>query len=220
MQRRHRLGPLPALLLIALAPATTAANDLGEKLAKEGNDNGAAACVTCHGADGGGNGAAGWPRMAGMNADYLAKQLDDMASGERDNATMKPIASGLSAEERRAVAEYYAEMEVPAEAPGTDAAKSVLERGQAIAQQGLWRKGVPSCVACHGPGGDGVGADFPALSGQHASYIEKQFTAWQNGDRQNDPNELMASVAKRLTEEEIKAVAAWFASQPARPSAE
>jgi len=118
------------------------------------------------------------------------------------------------------VSEYYAEMEAPAEAPGTDAAESVLERGRAIAEQGLWRKGVPSCVACHGPGGDGVGANFPGLSGQHASYIENQFTAWQDGDRQNDPNELMASVAKRLTEEEIKAVAAWFASQPARPSVE
>ncbi|MGM0433829.1 MAG: c-type cytochrome [Pseudomonadota bacterium] len=220
MQRLHRLRTLPALLFLALAPVTTAANDLGEKLAQQGNDNGASACVTCHGAKGAGNGPAGWPGLAGMNADYLAKQLDDMASGERDNATMNPIAKGLSAEERRAVSEYYAEMEAPTEAPGTDASDSVVERGRAIAEQGLWRKGVPSCVACHGPDGDGVGADFPALSGQHASYIENQFTAWQDGDRQNDPNELMASVAKRLTEEEIKAVAAWFASQPARPSAE
>ncbi|TDT44455.1 cytochrome c553 [Halospina denitrificans] len=220
MQRLHRLRTLPALLFLALAPVTTAASDLGEQLAQQGNDKGASACTTCHGADGGGNGPAGWPRLAGMNADHLVKQLNDMASGERDNATMNPIAKGLSAEERRAVSEYYAEMEAPTEAPGTDAAQSVVERGRAIAEQGLWRKGVPSCVACHGPGGDGVGADFPALSGQHASYIENQFTAWQDGDRQNDPNELMASVAKRLTEEEIKAVAAWFASQPARPSAE
>ena len=216
----HRLKTLSGLLLTALVPATAAASDLGEKLAQQGNDSGAVACVTCHGADGSGNGPAGWPRLAGMNADYLAKQLEDLASETRENATMYPIASGLSAEERQAVAEYYADMAAPEEAPGTDASESMLERGQAIAEQGLWRKGVPSCVACHGPGGNGVGADFPALSGQHSAYIENQIKAWQDGSRHNDPNELMASVADRLTENEIKAVAAWFAAQPARPSAE
>jgi cytochrome c553 len=220
MHFSHRLKTLSGLLLTALVPATAAASDLGEKLAQQGNDSGAVACVTCHGADGGGNGPAGWPRLAGMNADYLAKQLEDLASEERENATMYPIASGLSAEERQAVAEYYADMTPPEEAPGTDASESMMERGQAIAENGLWRKGVPSCVACHGPGGHGVGADFPALSGQHSGYIENQIKAWQDGSRHNDPNELMASVADRLTENEIKAVAAWFAAQPARPSAE
>jgi len=143
MQNHYRLSAWPGLLLIALTPAVATGSDLGEKLAQKGNDNGATACVTCHGAEGAGNGPAGWPRLAGMNADHLVKQLDDMASGERDNATMNPIASGLTTEERRAVSEYYAEMEAPAEAPGTDAAESVLERGRAIAEQGLWRKGFP-----------------------------------------------------------------------------
>lgn len=220
MHSPHRLKTLSGLLLMALFPATAAASDLGEKLAQQGNDSGAIACVSCHGEDGSGQGPAGWPRLAGMNADYLVKQLEDIAEGERDNATMNPIASGLSAEERRAVAEYYADMERPEEAPRTDAFEDTLAEGEAIAKQGLWRKGVPSCIACHGPGGDGVGADFPALSGQHATYIENQIKAWQDGSRHNDPNELMASVADRLTEDEIKAVAAWFAAQPARPSAE
>lgn len=114
-----RLGrTLIGLGLLAL-PAAVSAADLGERIATKGKGSQATACQTCHQADGSGNAAAGFPRLAGMNADYMVKQLRDIAAGERDNAVMNPIASGLSEEEMRAAAEYYAAMEAPAQAPGS-----------------------------------------------------------------------------------------------------
>jgi cytochrome c553 len=204
--------------LLAL-PVGAAAADLGATIAKQGNGEGATACQTCHGADGGGQGAAGFPRLAGLPADYLAKQLRDMQGDARKNATMKPIASALSAKEIEAVATHYADMQPAAQAPGAEGvAEQRLARGEAIAERGLWAKGVPACTSCHGPEGRGVGAAFPPLAGQHASYIRNQINAWQNGKRANDPNRLMDVVAERLTGNEAAAVAAYFASLPAAPS--
>lgn len=74
---------------------------------------------------------------------------------------------------------------------------------------------MPACVSCHGPGGKGIGAVFPALAGQHASYIKAQLEAWKNGTRRNDPNNLMKVVADRLTDEEVQAVSEYFATLPA-----
>ena len=200
--------------LVAL-PMTSAAAGLGEKIAQQGNGKGAAACQTCHGADGSGNGASGYPRLAGMNADYMVKQLNDLAGDSRKNAIMKPMASALTDEEMQAVADYYAGMEPPKKAPNADGDAKKIAAGKKIAQDGLWRKGVPACTSCHGPGGQGVGASFPGLAGQHANYITNQISDWQADKRANDPNQLMDVVAERLTEEEAAAAAAYFASLPA-----
>lgn len=209
---------LVGLGLLAL-PLSASAADLGATIAKQGNDKGATACISCHGADGSGQGAAGFPRLAGLSADYMAKQLRDLRGDARNNATMNPIAGALSDEEIEAVAKHYADMEPPREAPGSgDVAKDRLTRGKAIAERGIWDKGVPACTSCHGPDGRGVGATFPALAGQHAGYIRAQLNAWQSGDRANDPNRLMDVVAERLTGNQAAAVAAYFASLPATPA--
>lgn len=210
----QRIATALAGMGLLVLPVVISAAELGERLAQQGKGDQVTACKSCHQADGSGNGAAGWPRLAGMNADYMVRQLQDIASGERENAIMKPIASGLTEKEMRAASEYYAGMKPPAEVPGDAGADGVPE-GKAIAERGLWRKGVPACVSCHGPGGRGVGADFPGLAGQHARYITSQIEAWQSDTRANDPNRLMDAVAERLTDEEVAAVAAYFASIPA-----
>jgi cytochrome c553 len=212
----HSAGrALVGLGLLALPLSATAA-DLGATIAKQGNGQGATACQTCHGADGSGNAAAGFPRLAGMNADYLAKQLRDLQGDARNNATMNPIAASLTAKEIDAVAAYYSGMTPPAKAPGSgDASDQQLSRGEAIAERGLWGKGVPACTSCHGPGGRGVGAAFPGLAGQHAGYISAQIQAWKDDKRSNDPNQLMDTVAEKLSAKETAAAAAYFASLPA-----
>lgn len=208
MRLTYSLLTVAALTL----PAATNAAGLGERLATEGKD-GIVACQTCHQPDGSGNASAGYPRLAGMNADYMQSQLEALKSGARQNAVMKPMASALSTKEMAAVSGYYARMDPPTAAPGDSGEKATL--GQAIAERGLWRKGVPACSSCHGPSSRGVGADFPALAGQHANYITAQIKAWQQDKRSNDPNGLMAAVADRLTEAEAEAAAAYFASLPA-----
>lgn len=163
--------------------------------------------------DGGGQAAAGFPRLAGLNAAYLRKQLDDFASGARANATMQPVASALSEDERQALATYYARLPIPATRVAPAGASSV---GAILAERGRWDQGVPACAQCHGPGGVGVGAHFPPLAGQSAVYIANQLTAWKKGARTNDPLQLMQHVAAKLDTDDIDAVSAYYAAQPTK----
>ena len=210
--KHPRRGRLAALLL-ALAPGAFATD--AAAIAHQGVPGKVPACQACHGADGGGQAMAGFPRLAGLDAQYLRKQLDDLAGGSRDNAVMKPIASGLTEAEREAIAAYYSQLPVPAAlaTPATPmpAANSV---GAVLATRGRWSRQIPGCVQCHGPEGVGVGAHFPPLAGQSSAYIAAQLKAWKRGTRHNDPLQLMQHIGKALDDQDIAAVAAWFAAQP------
>lgn len=210
------------LLLAGGASAGTppAAAPDGATIARQGNGHGVAPCAACHNANGGGQPAAGFPRLAGLPAAYLRKQLDDFAGGARDNATMKPVAAGLSEAERVALAGYYSRLPVPSAAPpatAMDAKQKAL--AETLATRGHWSKGLPGCAQCHGPDGVGVGDHFPPLLGQSAVYISNQLHAWQKGTRHNDPLQLMQTVAGKLGEADIAAVSAWYAAQPVAAAA-
>jgi cytochrome c553 len=86
-----------------------------------------------------------------------------------------------------------------------------------VANEGHWSGGLPACRQCHGPSGQGVGKSFPRLSGQGYAYLLNQLMAWKEGKRSNDPLNLMTGVVSKLSEKEIEAVAAYFASLPAPP---
>ncbi len=214
------------LALMLLAAAASAAD--GESITQKGGANPAALpCITCHGADGKGIAAGGFPRLAGLPAEYIAKQLHDFRSGARQNPLMQPIAGALSEDEIAAVARAYSErprvnvLRLPAVQPAPGS-------GAWIALRGAWERNIPECTLCHGPSGVGVGASFPPLAGQSAAYIEPQLKAWRgskrvagrNGrkgtpevepTRRNDPNALMRHIAEDLTTDEISAVAEYFA---------
>jgi len=211
MRNYYWIPPLLWLFSQALPAASDPA--AGERLARQGNQQGATACIGCHGADGGGNASAGFPALAGLNADYLARQLRDYRDDTRNNPIMKPIASALSEQERQDVAAYYASL-----APvRNDATAKDNAPGQQLALRGDWENTIPACVSCHGPGGRGIDPDFPALAGQHASYITAQLRAWREGKRRNDDNGLMRVVAERMTDVQIQAVADYFAAAPVQP---
>ncbi len=201
---------IAASWFVNLALATDAAT-----ITRQGNGRGAAPCMACHGVDGAGRASAGYPRLAGLDAAYLQKQLEDFASGSRSNPVMQVSASALDADERRALARYYSRLPLPPAlaAPATlpPAADSV---GAVLATRGRWASQVPACVQCHGPGGVGVGAHFPPLAGQPATYIAAQLKAWQQGSRHNDPLQLMQHLSAALSAQDIHAVADWFAAQP------
>ncbi len=215
MHRGLVRGPL-IVLLAALPTVVMAATPDAARIAQSGNGHGAAPCMACHGTNGGGSAIAGYPRLAGLPAAYLRKQLDDFAAGSRENPVMGANARALSASERQAMATYYAAMPIPlaarkapAETPSADGP------GARLALRGRWSHNVPACVQCHGPGGIGVGTHFPPLAGQPAAYLLNQLKAWKNGTRRNDPLELMRHVAAPLDGADMKAVADWFAAQPA-----
>ncbi|PYY88612.1 cytochrome c4 [Pseudomonas sp. TKO26] len=192
----------------------------GQKVFTQGGAQpGATACLACHGADAMGLAPAGFPRLAGLPAGYLAKQLHDFRSGARNNPVMQPLAKALSEEEITAVTATLAAMPGP-QTLQTHRSQSASGVGERLALRGAWERQVPECVSCHGPGGVGVGVAFPPLAGQPASYLVAQLNAWRDGTRHNDPNDLMGHVAKSLTGDEVTAVADYFAqlkTQEARP---
>lgn len=176
-------------------------------------------CSACHQADGNGMDNAGaepWPRLAGLDKAYLVKQLNDFKSGKRQSASMQPFANMLASDQQvEDVAAYFASLPAKIK-PVASQEKSLLERGQALAERGDWDQYIVPCSTCHGPNNQGNGESFPQIAGQHAAYIEKQLKSWRAGERANDPQELMASIAKRLSDQDIKAVAAWLAHQDAQ----
>lgn len=193
----------------------------GHAVALEGDaERGEAAagtCVACHQADGSGMNVPGgesWPRLAGLDADYMVKQLHDVKQGSREAPTMMPFINMLDDQQIADVSAYYSQLPAT-DAEGGDVDAEMLARGEQIALRGDWDEYIVSCKSCHGPGNQGVGSTFPGIAGQHAGYIEDQLHAWQEGLRANDPQHLMGAIAERMSDADIHAVAAWLSSQPA-----
>ncbi|GAA0688100.1 c-type cytochrome [Marinobacterium maritimum] len=207
-----RLTLAGALLASGVVQAQGVAAD-GQKVVMQGDGSGAP-CLACHGLDGAGNNAAGFPRLAGLNVDYLAKQIRDYNAGLRVSPIMQPNVDNLSEQQILDVAAYYAQQPVPAAATVSDDAE-LLALGEKLATRGDWNHYIPACESCHGPDSQGVSATFPGLAGQHPNYIKQQLNAWRSGQRHNDPNQLMTGVAERLTEQQVEAVSMYLGAQPA-----
>lgn len=190
------------------------------KIVASGNDQGAAACSSCHGQAGAGLPAAGFPRLAGLDATYIKAQLLRFRSGERPHRTMQAMASALEPDEIDALARYFAAQPVPAApaAPPTPAADpSLIARGRALALYGRSEEGLAACVSCHGHQGQGMAPLFPPLVGQPAIYLRGQLDQWRSGARRGDPGAMMAIVATRMRPEDIDAAVAYFAALPTAP---
>ncbi len=185
----------------------------GQQIVMKGDGSGAP-CLACHGMDGAGNNAAGFPRLAGLDMAYIAKQIRDYNSGTRVSPIMQPNVDNLSEQQILDVAAYYAQQPVPAVAAPVDNAE-MLALGEKLATKGDWDNYIPACESCHGPGSQGMGESFPALAGQHANYIKQQLNAWREGSRHNDPNQLMTGIAERLDEQQIEAVSLYLGSKQA-----
>jgi cytochrome c553 len=180
----------------------------GEVIAFGGGDGGAsAACFTCHGLKGEGDGRL-TPRLAGLDTGYLQRQLDDYANGRRDHAPMRQVVRRLSPEDRSKVSAYYAALAIPA------AIQPKSSGGAELYRKGDPARGLVACAQCHGADGEGGGAGNPALGRQPAAYLEAQLTAWRTGRRYNDPLGEMRLISRRLSTEEVRAVAGYAAALP------
>lgn len=171
----------------------------------------AIACASCHGMEGAGNSAAGYPALAQLPQAYFTKQIADFKSGTRSNAVMTPIAKALTPEDAEAAASYYAALPRP-QSPSAPADAGMVARGENLAVNGAWDRGLPACFKCHAPGGVGVAPSFPPLAGQHVGYTVSQLQAWKTGKRTNDPLLLMKTVAEKLSDDDMRAVAAYLAT--------
>jgi cytochrome c553 len=166
-----------------------------------------ATCAACHGADGNSL-APTFPKIAGQGERYLIKQIKDIRDGNRPVPAMAPFVAGLSDTDVADLAAYFS-----AQVPTTGGAKEELvELGQRIYRGGIESKGVPACLACHGPDGKGIeAAGFPRLAGQHDAYTQAQLTAFSMNQRTNDGDtRMMRDIAYRLHTTEIEAVSSYI----------
>jgi len=170
-------------------------------------------CARCHGVDGLGRGVGAFPKLAGQSAEYLYRSLQAYARAERHSGVMEPNAVGLSDEEMRELAHYYASLSKPSPSSPSPETLPAIERGAAIAQQGIPTQRVPSCVACHGPGATPRNPVYPDLTGQYADYLVLHLELFKQKQRGGTAYaHLMHPVAAHLTPEQIRDVALYFES--------
>lgn len=194
----------------AAAPAPAAETPSGEAVtfgdAKAGEAK-AAVCGACHGPDG--NPAdKQYPKLAGQNEAYIARQLELFKTQKRQNPIMLGFASMLSSQDMHDVGAFFAGK---TSLPGV-ADEALIERGQALYRGGDAQLGVPACMACHGPDGRGMaGSGFPQLAGQWTDYVATTLNAWKSGTTWgSDTNAtIMPAIAHALTEADINAVSSY-----------
>ena len=161
-------------------------------------------CFICHGANGESSSPA-FPRLAGQNAAYVARQLGDYKSGKRKSSTMQPMVEDLAPADFASLGQYFAQQATIGHAV---ADADLAQMGRFIYQRGNPYSGVASCTTCHGS--DAHGTDrLPRLAGQHAQYTENQLKQFNSRERNND-NAVMHGIASKLTELELKAVASYL----------
>ena len=192
------------LLSLGITGAANAAGDAAAGKAKS------ALCAACHGADGNSTNPE-WPSLAGQNEAYLTKQLVEFQEGKtRNNPVMAPMIANLNAQDVADVSAYFASLPRRGMFADKDAME-MIQKGERLYRGGNKEKGIAACMGCHGPDGSGNSlAGIPSLGNQHAKYTAMQLTAFRDGARTNDLNDMMQDVAERLTDDEIRAVSAYL----------
>jgi len=194
------------LLLPGMAAAQSAPTPEGKKLFM------GKTCVACHGRDGS-KAIQMYPHVAGLDAAYTLRQMDEIASGERLSGNdargyprtqgMKDIMHLVSAEERKAIADWLSTLPAPKPAAQPADAERVA-KGKALYEAN-------ECVACHGADGKEPQAEMPALGGQKRDYIALQIKEIRDGIRKNGMSESMVPFAQKLNDEQADLVADYLA---------
>jgi cytochrome c553 len=165
----------------------------------------AVVCQACHGANGNSVNPE-WPSLAGLGADYITEQLQNFKDGKRNNPVMAPNAASLSPDDMADLAAYFDSLVNT----GLEADPSYWQAGEKLYRGGDKDRGIPACMACHGPTGRGnEPAKFPALRGQQSVYVVKQLNDYASGARATGPDAIMPTIAKRLSADDIRNVSSY-----------
>jgi cytochrome c553 len=161
-------------------------------------------CFICHGMEGE-SASEVFPRLAGQNAAYLAKQLDNFKSGKRKSTAMADMVGNLTPDDMLSLGAFFAKQKPHKEAPQDN---DLAEVGKYIYQKGNKFSGVAACSTCHGAEGGGS-EQLPRLAGQHAAYLETQLKQFHTRERNND-NAVMHSIVAKMTPLEMAAVSEYL----------
>lgn len=177
-----------SVLLVSFLAAPVLAADISVGEQKAAN------CMGCHGPKGKSS-SAQWPNLAAQQSPYLVNQLKAFKTGVRNNVMMQPMAASLSDDDINNLAAYYSSQ--PRVSAGGD--PNLAKSGQTKASM---------CLGCHGSSAEGNG-QIPRLAGQHPDYLVKQLSNFKEGVRKSGH---MQAIASTLSEEDMKALAAYFGS--------
>jgi len=160
-------------------------------------------CIACHGIDGNSPLPAN-PNLSGQHAGYITKQLMQFKNGERDNAVMKGMVANLTEQDMINLGSYFEQQKQNLLFAKSNGENSL---GEKIYRAGVATKGLPACASCHGPAGYGIPDLYPRLNSQHAAYTISQLNAFRLETRMNDNAMMMRTIAQKLTDKEMNAVA-------------
>jgi cytochrome c553 len=218
-ERRRRPGAaavrgsnslLSAVILATCLAGSARAEDAGKAAVPPHELQAKAAyCKSCHGPSGQGfHGFYPIPRLAGQQPDYIKNQLHAFDERRRTNNIMLNVSHVLSPAMVAALAAHFQSLDPK---PIGGAPKELVAEGKKIYQDG--EGDVPACASCHGPDAKGDG-EFPRLAGQLNDYVFNKLTHWTQ-ERGQDPSKpdtsaIMQPIAHSLSEQQIKAVAAYL----------
>lgn len=196
-----------AIALVILG--ITASNSISAAGNADAGQAKAAVCSACHGMDGNSQ-IAQWPKIAGQHEDYLTRQTRMVRDQQRVVPQMYPIVMNLSDEDIADIAAWYASQTIK---PGV-ADEALVDSGRALFHGGDIDRGIPACMACHGPAGNGIpGTGWPMLRAQHTTYTADRLRRYRSGES-NGPNDansaIMVAIAASLTDAEIEALASYI----------
>ncbi|MFN2381270.1 MAG: cytochrome c [Guyparkeria sp.] len=169
-------------------------------------------CASCHG-NAGVSWSGQWPSLAGQPAEYTYKMLVDYATGDRAQTQraylMHVISLELTDRDMLDLSAFYAQFDLP---PAAEKEAEYSDSTIALVRDGDGQRLLAPCASCHGNLGQGQKYDIPALAGQRPEYFIKTMQEYKDGTRRNDVYSRMRSIAKTLTDEEIAALADYYAT--------
>ena len=173
-------------------------------------------CTICHedadktGAD------AYYPRIAGKPIGYLFNQLQNFRDGRRYYQPMAVLLENMSDEYMLEIARYFASLQYVNLRPEPHSLPhDEIQIARKLINTGDSARDLPACSACHGEALMGVEPFIPGLLGLPHAYLAAQFGGWRNGGvMRGQTPDCMSEIAKKLTQEEVYALAAWLPAQP------
>jgi cytochrome c553 len=160
------------------------------------------------------------PRLDGLDAASIYKQLQDYRDGRRSWGVMGAIAKVLMPKDAADVAAYFAKLPSAPRPNVSDVSRGDFNQPDPVRRlifAGDPQRGIAPCAGCHGPTGYKLGV--PNLDGQRTAYLERQLAAFAQGSRHNDTYATMRTIARQLTTSEWQALADYYGARVSQVAA-
>lgn len=196
---------------LIIASAANAANDALDTIAER-----VKACTACHGDADKVEQHAYYPRISGKPQGYLFNQLRNFRDGRRHYQPMANLLENMSDAYLLEIAHYFSTLQTPfLPFEQIDMQPDEIKLAEQLIHSGYPARDIPACSACHGDALIGIEPFIPGLLGLPRAYIAAQFGSWRNGGlMRGQLPDCMSEIAKKLTDDEVNAIAKWLPTQP------